>query len=104
MRKENVPSPPFIPWLILFSAFGGVVVMALTALFWEWSGMASLGMLYLGGGAPFATAVTALGLRNQRSLSSYHRRAYVSAIAYSGFAFLLVGIWLVVPYVVRPNF
>jgi hypothetical protein len=42
-----VVSPPAVPFFVLFFTLGGWLLVLLTAWFWEWSGLASLGMLYL---------------------------------------------------------
>lgn len=76
-------SPPIFPYLILFSAIGGWLLIFLTALFWRWSGMASLGVVYLLLIVPILTAVAAFRLRMHRVLSAFHQTAFVASIAYS---------------------
>ena len=83
MWKTRIQSPPFFSYFILFSIFGGWLVVLLTALFWESSGMAALGLFYLVLIAPFATAVVAWCLRRRRALSSFHRSAFIICIGYS---------------------
>ncbi len=56
--------------------------------------MASLGVFYLMLVAPFLTAGTAFGLRYRRSLSPFHRNAYVVSVAYSCVAWMMLGGWL----------
>jgi hypothetical protein len=94
MNRAAVPSPPYFAYFILFSVFGGWLVTALTVLFWMWSGMSSVGMLYLVGIAPFITALLAFRLRKQRTISSFHSWAYIVGLAYSGFGFVLFVAWL----------
>jgi hypothetical protein len=53
----------------------------LTVWFWEWSGMASLGMLYLILIAPVLTAVMSWKLRHQRALSRFHAWAFYLCMA-----------------------
>ena len=101
MRRAGIQSAPFLAYFILFSVFGGWLVMALTVLFWEWSGMASLGLLYLLGVAPFITAAVAVDLQKRRSVSAFHNRAYFASIGYSGFAALFLMCWLGTLYIVH---
>jgi O-antigen ligase len=86
MQRTHVPLPPFFSCFILFAIFGGWLMVCLTALFWKWSGMASLGVFSLILVAPFVTAGVAFSLRNRRTLSAFHRSAYIASIAYSGLA------------------
>jgi hypothetical protein len=94
MKRTGIQSPPFLSWFILFGIAGGWLTVFLTALFWRWSGMASLGIAFLMLIAPFLTAGIALGLRNRRSLSPFHRSAYLASIAYSCVAWIGLGGWL----------
>jgi hypothetical protein len=92
MQRADVQSPPIIAYFILFATFGSWLMVLLTVLFWEWSGMASLGILYLALISPLVTAGVAISLRNRRALSGFHRTAYLASIGYSGL--ILMG-WLV---------
>jgi hypothetical protein len=83
MRRSGIRSPPFLSYLILFSTFGGWLMVSLTALFWQWSGMAFMGVFYLLLIAPLLTAGIAFNLRNVRAVSDYHRNAFVASVAYS---------------------
>jgi hypothetical protein len=101
MSRTHLQSPPFFPYFILFATTGGWLVVFLTALFWEWSGMASLGVFYLVFVAPFVTAGAAFSLRQSVTLSVFHRVAYVASIVYSGLLLLAVGIWLGIYFLAR---
>jgi hypothetical protein len=94
MQRRDIQSPPYFSYFILFATFGGWLMVCLTALFWKWSGMASLGVFSLMLVAPFLTAGIAFSLRNRRSLSAFHRSAYVASIAYSCMAWTALGTWL----------
>jgi hypothetical protein len=83
MRSEDVVSPPVIPFFILFFTFGGWLQVLLTAWLWEWSGLASIGMLYLIFIAPVITAVMSWRLRSTRALSAFHRWAFFVNGAYT---------------------
>jgi hypothetical protein len=84
MRQTHIQSLPFFYYFILFATYGGWLMVFLTALFWEWSGMASLGVLYLVLIAPFVTGGIAFSLRSSYALSVFHRVAYIASIVYSG--------------------
>ena len=94
MCRARVPSPPFLSYFILFATFGGWLVVLLTALFWEWSGMASLGVFFLALVTPFVTAALAWSLRRRRALSSFHRSAFIASIGYSSVMILLDICWI----------
>jgi hypothetical protein len=94
MQRAHIQSPPFFSWLVLFATFGGWVMVCLTALFWEWSGMASLGVAVLILVAPFLTAAVAISLRKRQTLSAFHRGAYFAGIAYCCLTLPVLG-WLV---------
>ena len=83
MRSANVISPPDVPFFILFFTLGGCLTVLLTAWFWEWSGLASLGVLYLIFIAPALTAWLAWRLRVQRALSKFHACAFYICVAYT---------------------
>jgi hypothetical protein len=94
MRQTNVESPPFFYFFILFATYGGWLMVLLTALFWEWSGMASLGVFYLVLIAPFVTGGIAFSLRRRSALSVFHRVAYISSMVYSGLMVVTLGAWV----------
>jgi hypothetical protein len=81
MRSAMVVSPPVVPYFILFFTLGGWLTVLLTVWFWEWSGMASLGMLYLILVAPILTAFMSWRLRLQRTLSRFHAWAFYLSMA-----------------------
>jgi len=94
MWRARIQSPPFLSWFILFATFGGWLMVLLTAFFWEWSGMASLGVFYLALVAPFVTAALAWSLHRRRTLSSFHRSAFIASIGYSSVMILLDICWI----------
>src|SRR5688572_22754831 len=83
MFRANVPSPPYFSWFVLFGIFGGWLLVVLTALFWEWSGMASIGVFALALVAPFVTTALAWSLGPRRALSRFHRSAFAASVTYS---------------------
>jgi len=94
MQQTHVQSPPFLSYFILFAIFGGWLMVCLTALFWRWSGMASIGIAGLVLVAPFVTAGVAISLRSRQTLSAFHRGAYFASIAYCCLTLPALG-WLV---------
>lgn len=42
MRDQQIERPPTVPLFIILATYGGLLMVVLTALFWRWSGMASL--------------------------------------------------------------
>ena len=93
MRQTNVQSPPFFYYFILFATHGGWLIVLLTALFWEWSGMASLGVFYLVLVAPFVTAGIAFSLRGCYALSVFLRAVFIASMVYSGLMVMTLGVW-----------
>ncbi len=92
MRQSRITSPPFLTFFILFATFGSWLLVFLTALFWHWSGMASLGTLYLVFIAPFVTGALAWRLHKRRQASRFHRCAYILSLGYV--PLMLLGILL----------
>jgi hypothetical protein len=101
MWQSNIPSPPYFAWFVLFATFGGWLLVVLTALFWEWSGMASIGILALAFVVPLVTTALAWTLRAQRTLSRFHRRAFTASAAYSVVMFATVATWLGIQILAR---
>ena len=82
MKSENLPNRPTIELFIIFATYGGLVLVALTELFWYWSGMASLGIFYLIFGAPIVMGIIAYRHRHTKTISKYHKWTYLLALAY----------------------
>ena len=101
MKRTHIQSPPFLYYFILFATYGGWLMVLLTALFWEWSGMASFGMLYLLLVAPVLTGVMFWKLRSKRTLSTFHQCAFLLSGAYTCFVIVAVPLWLRYPGVGR---
>jgi hypothetical protein len=101
MLRTHIQSPLFFYYFILFATYGGWLMVLLTALFWEWSGAASLGVFYLVLVAPFVTAGVTFSLRGSYALSVFHRVAYIASMAYSGLMVVTLGVWLGMRFFVR---
>src|SRR2546429_9029162 len=75
MQQTHVQSPPFLSYFILFAIFGDWLMVCLTALFWRWSGMASIGIAGLVLVAPFVTAGVEISLRSRQTFFFFNRHA-----------------------------
>jgi hypothetical protein len=82
MDRENVPDQPVAELFIIFSTYGGLLLVVLTALFWKWSGMASLGLFYLLLIAPVIMGVISYRHRATKGTSKYHRLTYNLGLLY----------------------
>jgi len=94
MSQMKIESPPFLAYFTLFFNFGGWLLVLLTAMFWEWSGMATLGFLYLMLVAPLVTAVAAYNLLGEWRLSGFHKVGFVANITYSALSLILLAAWI----------
>lgn len=72
MIKEEIPNPPVIELLLVFAIYGILLLTILTALFWEWSAFASLGVVFIVLIAPILMAFISIRLRINKGLSKYH--------------------------------
>ena len=76
-------SPMFLAQLfLLFVCYGGVLLVVLTSLFWNWSGMASLGVFFLVLVAPILLLPVLLSLWKQKNHSFAHRIAFRACAGY----------------------
>ena len=82
MLAENIENPPTIELFIIFATYGGLLLVSLTSLFWEWSGMASLGTFYLILGVPILMGLIAFKHRQTKHNSKYHRLVFKAGIWY----------------------
>jgi hypothetical protein len=92
MKSENILNAPTTELFLVFSTYGGLLLVALTTLFWQWSGMASLGVFYLILGAPIVMGIIAYRHRQTRTVSRYHKWTYVSGLLYFAIAPITFGV------------
>lgn len=92
MLRKEVSNPPIIEFFILFTSYGGLLLVVLTHLFWQWSGMATLGALYLVLLAPVIMFIMLLRVRKKIKISGYHNTAYIMCILYFIIVPILLGI------------
>lgn len=103
MKLENIISPPILEYFIIFSTYGGLLLVILTSLFWKWSGLASLGTFYLLLGAPFLLGFIAHQQYKKRKISKYHFKAFQISILYFILVPALVFVVALVTYLTEPN-
>src|SRR5215470_16933521 len=72
MLEVGIHNPLIIPFFILFATYGGWLIVMLTSIFWAWSGMATIGFVYLTLVAPPVMFALTIRLYKQRSLSRFH--------------------------------
>ncbi len=82
LKKEQVS--PFVikGYFFLFFHYGGVLVVILTHFFWEWSGMASIGTMYLCSIAPIIMGVISFKLRYMFRQLRYHNILFWGGLVY----------------------
>lgn len=103
MKSEKIISPPILEYFIIFSTYGGLLLVILTSLFWKWSGLASLGTFYLILGAPFLLGFIAYQQYKKRKISKYHLKAFqISILYFIVVPVLVLGVALVT-YLTEPN-
>jgi len=86
MIKENLSNPPIIDLFLIFITYGGLLLVLLTALFWKWSGMASLGIFYLILFAPVVMAYIVERQRRHKTRSKFSKLTYNLAHLYFAIA------------------
>jgi hypothetical protein len=67
---------------ILFVSYGGLLLVTLTTLFWQWSGLASFGTFYLTLFAPILIGKIAYKLNKIKTKSKYHLYIYYASMSY----------------------
>lgn len=96
MKKEKIANSPVEELFGIFWIYGTLFVVFLSALFWGWSGVALLGMIFLVFVAPFLMAWISIRLRNKKGISKYHLFVLNAAMLY----FVVLPVCLVVLYFV----
>jgi len=82
MLHEHVVDPPYTSLFLLFVMYGGLLLIISTAAFWEWSGMASIGLAFNVVIAPVIAGLIAWRYRNSKQASPYHLAVYRGGIGY----------------------
>ncbi|WP_300665838.1 hypothetical protein [Fluviicola sp.] len=97
MKREKVANAPVEELFGILWIYGTLFVVFLSALFWGWSGVALLGMVFLFFVAPFLMAWISIRLSKKKGISKYHVFVWNAAMFY----FLILPLCLVVLYVVE---
>lgn len=92
MLDREVREPPVVSLLIIFATWGTLLVLVLTAFFWYWSGMATLGFAYLFLLAPIVMGFIAVRTSLNLDLSKFHRGTFVASASYVGTIASFVGV------------
>lgn len=82
MKTDRVINAPKIELFIVFVSYGGLLLVTLTTLFWSWSGLASLGTLYLTLFAPILNGIIAYKMSKIKTNSKYHSYIYYASMSY----------------------
>lgn len=82
MELEEIEETPKKEFFVIFATYGGLLLVILTTFLWVWSGMATLGFVYLLIGAPIVLGIIASRLKSKIEISKYHNWAYKSSIWY----------------------
>ena len=81
-KRAGAPARFAVYLFALFFVWGGVLLITLTALFWYWSGMASLGTFFLLFASPFFMIPVTVGLWRMRLQLPAARIAAVACFVY----------------------
>lgn len=99
MKSENVQDAPTTELFIIFATYGGLLLVTLTTILWQWSGMASLGTFYLVIGAPIAMGVIAHRQKKKVNISIYHKWTNNLSISY----FIIAPITLLILFLIADK-
>jgi hypothetical protein len=86
MEIEKIAYAPTPELFMIFSTYGGLLLVVLTTFFWSWSGFASLGTIYLILVAPIIMGYISYRHRITRTISKYHNWTYIFGILYFAIA------------------
>ncbi|KQN38301.1 hypothetical protein ASE92_02380 [Pedobacter sp. Leaf41] len=92
IKNEEILNAPIPELLMVFVTYGGLLLVVLTTLLWKWSGMASVGSLYLTLVAPIFMGLIAYRHRQTKTISKYHNWTYISGLLYFIIAPLTFGL------------
>lgn len=82
MTQADLPGGLVLELFLLFATYGGLLLVVLTSLFWQWSGMPLLGVLYLVFVAPLIMAYIIYREYRNRTASTYHKWIALSSGIY----------------------
>lgn len=96
MKREKVSNAPVEELFGVFWIYGTLLVVFLSVLFWGWSGVALIGMVFLVFAAPLLMAWISIRIRKKKGVSNYHLLVLNAAMGY----FVMLPVCLVVLYFV----
>jgi len=99
IQRENIVNAPTFELFIIFATYGGLLFVTLTTFFWQWSGLASLGIFYLILAAPIVMAIIAIRQRRIKLNSKYHNWTFKSALFY----FIIAPVTLTILFLFSKN-
>lgn len=82
MYNEKIRNKPIAELFVVFLSYGGLIVFILTTLFWYWSVLALIGLLYLAFIAPILHLIIIIYLRKELKTSVFHKWIYRSLLLY----------------------
>jgi hypothetical protein len=82
MYQQQIPDPPITVLFLVFVTYGGWLMVILTGLFWQMSGMVTVGLAYLLLVAPLLMPVLAWCLYPARAKSKFHFGLFAACAAY----------------------
>ncbi len=94
MSKRDIPEPPYVTYFYIFAHGGIWFLLILTASLFGWSGMSSVGALYLMFVSPFPALVFASILHEVRRDTGFHQFAYWTCLIYAIALFCLIALFL----------
>ena len=74
--KKEIDVPPYFSMFCLFYLDGSVLIIILNSLFWKWSGMDSLGLLFLMFAGPIMMGIIAFINYKKKEISIFHKWAF----------------------------
>ena len=99
IKEENIQNAPTTELFIIFATYSGLLLVTMTTLFWKWSGMASLGTLYLILGAPITMGIIANKYKKSKTISKYNNWTYLSSLLY----FIIAPLTFFILFLVSKN-
>jgi hypothetical protein len=93
LRKQGAPTGLSKQLFIIFLCWGGVLLELLTAMLWQWSGLAAVGMFFLVFVAPVLLFFVTLGLKRQKPQFRAERIALYACYGY--YALIILGLFFV---------
>lgn len=80
--RTGIAEPPELQLFLIFGIYGGLLLMTVHSLTWQWSGMASLGLVVLLVAAPIIAIGITYSLRKLKHHSVYHYMLYFAGLLF----------------------